>query len=148
MAREAWYHNAYWRNYTRTDARHVSHKDSEATKSIEAHQSAFDFLCVYIKKHIIEGQNVERLTLIRERYFKYLLDKFPDLYNKNYKTFKQKDKLVKYFQKRIKFRRPESSKTTSELVYSGDVEGSACIIWREASSRISDDIKEVHYWCL
>ena len=32
---------------------------------------------------------------------------------------------MKYFQQRIKFWRPESSKTTSELVYSGDVEGSA-----------------------
>ena len=38
---------------------------------------------------------------------------------------KLKDKLVKYFQQRIKFWRPESSKSTSELVYNADVEGSA-----------------------
>ena len=90
--------------------------------------------------------------MIRERYLKYLLDKFPDVCNKNYKTYKLKDKLVKYFQKRIKFWRPVSSKTTSELVYSGDVEGIAVEKAFElassderTSSRISDDIKEVHY---
>ena len=84
VAREAWYHNACRRKYTRSDARHVSHKHSEASKSIEAHQSAFDFLCFYIEKHIIEGQNVKRLTMIRERYLEYLLDKFPDVYNEKY----------------------------------------------------------------
>lgn len=74
-----------------------------------------------MEKHIIEGQNVERLTMIRERYLEYLLDKFPAVYSENYKTYK----LMKHFRQRIKFWRPKSSQTTSELVYSADVEGSA-----------------------
>lgn len=136
MAREAWYHNACRREYIRSDAKHVSHKDSEASKSIEAHQSAFDFLCVYIEKYIIKGQNVERLTMIRGRNIEYLLDKFSDVNNENYKTFKLKDKLVKYFQKR-----PESSKTTSGLVYSADVEGSAV---EKAFELASSDERRLH----
>lgn len=51
VAREAWYHNACRRKYTRSEARQNSHKDSEASKSIEAHKSAFEFMHLYGETH-------------------------------------------------------------------------------------------------
>lgn len=125
VAREAWYHNVCRRKYTRSEARHVSHEGSESSQSEAAHKQAFEFISSYIEKNIIEGQNVERLTMLRERYLEYLLEKFPDEYNENYKTYKLKNKLVKHFKDRLNFWRPERSKTTSELVYGTNVEGNA-----------------------
>lgn len=125
VAREAYYHNACRRKYTRSEARHVPHEDSESSKSQAAHNDAFQFLSCYVEEQIIEGQNVERLTMLRERYLNYLLEKYPAVYNESYKTYKLKDKLIKHYQNRIRFWRPTSSRTTSELVYSADVEGSA-----------------------
>ena len=64
---------------------------------------------------ISESECRERLTMIRGR---CLRNTFPDENNKDYKTYNLKYKLVKYFQQKMKFWSPQSSKTTSDLVYS------------------------------
>lgn len=125
VAREAYYHSACRKNYTRKDTRHVSHSNSDSTKSQKAHGDSFEYLCRYMEDHILEGQNVERLTMLKERYLTHLLEHHPSVYNENYKTYKLKDKLVKHFGDRIRFWQPASCNTTSELVYGANVEGNA-----------------------
>jgi len=73
-----------------------------------------------VEENIIFGHNVEKLTMLKERYLSYILKHYPSVYNENYKTYKFKDKLIKHFQKQ-----PESVNTTSELVYGAHVEGNA-----------------------
>lgn len=125
VAREAHYHNACRQKYTRNEQRHVTHTDSESSKAQAAHSESFSFICQYIETHIIEGHNVERLTMLRERYLNHLLENDPSAYNEKYKTYKLKDKLVKHFGQRLRFWQPGSSMTSSELVYGANVEGRA-----------------------
>lgn len=71
VAREAHYHNLCRRKYTRDKTRHTTHENSEATKSQEAHKDSFEYLCRHIEDSILERQNVERLTMLKERYLAY-----------------------------------------------------------------------------
>ena len=123
-AREARYHNHCRRNYTRNKTRHLSHEDSESSQSQAAHNAAFQFIKSYIEKHLLTGGNIERLSMIRERYLTYLLDNHPNFYNKNYKMYKLKDKLQKYFGTKLSFWQTQT-KSKSELVYAADIEGEA-----------------------
>ena len=91
-AREARYHNHCRKNYTRNKTRHTSHEDSESSQSQAAHNAAFQFIRSYIEEHILTYivYNIERLSMIRERYLTYLLDNYPKFYNENYKMYKLK----------------------------------------------------------
>ena len=122
--REARYHNHCHRNYTRNKTRHLSHEDSESSQSQAAHKAAFQFIRSNIEKHILTGGNIERLSMIRERYLTYLLDNHPNFYNQNYKMYKLKDKLQKYFGTKLSFWQTQT-KSKAVLVYAADIEGEA-----------------------
>ena len=96
-AREARFHNCCRREYTRSSSRHTSHEDSESTRSQAAHSEAFQFICSYIQDHILVEGKVERLSMIRESYLSFFLEKHPKYYNEKYKTYKLKDTLCKLF---------------------------------------------------
>ena len=122
IAREAWYHNCCRKNYTRSTKRHTTKEDSESSQEKAAHNAAFQHICRYMEEIILKGGNIERLSMIRERYLKFLLDNYPKFYNENYKTYKLKDKLCKHFGKRLAFWQPRKR---AELVYAADIEGEA-----------------------
>jgi hypothetical protein len=119
IAREAHYHNSCRRNFTRKDIRNPTpDPNSETSGQIQAHETAFEHLCEYVQTNIIIGSQVERMTMLRERYCLYMQEHSLEHYNPQYKTDKLKDKLQKHFGHRIKFWRPNYR---SELVYSDEV---------------------------
>ena len=80
-ARKARYHTICRRNYSRSKARHISHEDSESSQSQPVYNAAFQFIKGYIEESILNGGNIERLSMIRERYLIYILDNYPEFYN-------------------------------------------------------------------
>ena len=123
-AREAHYHNVCRRNYTRSKKRHTSHEDSESSQLQTAHNAAFQYIISYVEEYIVIGGNIERLSMIRERYMTYLLEHYPGFYNENYKMYKLKEKLQKHFGAKLSFWQPQT-KNKAELVYAADMEGEA-----------------------
>lgn len=119
VAREAHYHGCCRREYTRLEQRHPQPKSPELLKSKETHSDAFEYICKYIEETIITGQKVERLSMIRERYLKYILEHHPEDYSENYRSFKLKDKLVNHFGARISFW--QASTNRSQLVYASAI---------------------------
>ena len=116
LAREAHYHNSCHRDYTRKHERNVNKEpDESAAAQLAAHSEVFRYICEYVEEHIIKGCNVERVTMLKEKYLLYLQEHYPPIYNPNYKTYKLKNKLEKYFGHRVKFWAPNYR---SELVYS------------------------------
>lgn len=91
QAREARYHPTCRRNYTRVQERN-NHKmeNPEAKQEQDAHKAAFDYLCQQVDKSIIKGANVERLSMLKEKYLLFLQEQFPEFYNPQYKTYKLK----------------------------------------------------------
>ena len=82
--REIRYHNCCHREYTRSSRKHTANKDSESTQSQAAHNDAFQFIRGYILEHILIEGEVERLSMIRERYLSFILEKHPRFYNEKY----------------------------------------------------------------
>ena len=123
-AREARYHIICRRNYTRSQARHISHEDSESSQSQTAHNAAFQFIKGYIEENILTYGNIERLSMICERYLTYLLDNYAELYNEHYKMYKLNDKLQKCFGKKLSFWQTHT-KLKKKFVYAADIEGEA-----------------------
>lgn len=119
VAREARYHECCRRKYTRQDARNPKSQNTEYLNITQAHADSFEYICDYIEESIITGQKVERLTMIRERYMQYMLEHHPAVYNKEYRSFKLKEKLVHHFGSRLNFWQPSSK---SQLVYGSDIE--------------------------
>ena len=85
---------------------------------LEVHRKVFEMLCHYIQENIIAGMEVERMTILQERYLLYLMELDADVYNENYKTGKLKDKMKNHFGTRIQFWRALSK---GELVYSDQI---------------------------
>ena len=61
-----------------------------------AHKAAFDKLTEHVNKSIISVGNVERKSMLRERYLAYILQNSPDCYYPDYKPDNLKSKLVKH----------------------------------------------------
>lgn len=119
VAKEAHYHPSCRKQYTRTLQRHQqSNKDSKSIEEQNAHKAAFEYISKHVKESIIDGCNVERMSMLRERYLQFILEKSPQVYNANYKTDKLKSKLVKEFGTQLQFWQPNY---LSELVYSAVV---------------------------
>lgn len=118
IAKEAKYHNSCRRDYTRRDSRYPE-RNEFVTELKRAHSESFNYLIGYIEESIIENCNVERLTMLRERYLSYMQEHFIEYYNEDYKTCKLKEKVQKHFGERIKFWKPN---WRGELVYSESVE--------------------------
>ena len=68
-----------------------------------AHTVAFENLCEHVNPSIILGGNVERMSMLRERYLTSILHNNPDFYNPDYNTDKLKSNLVKRFESSIQF---------------------------------------------
>ena len=120
VAKEAKYHKSCYEAYMPPEKGSTSFASSdEAVKeNYAAHEAAFQHVCEYIQKQIIEGCNVERITMLRERYLQYLKNNYTKYYNPGYKTSKLKAKLIKHFDQSIKFWQPNYH---SELVYSSNI---------------------------
>jgi hypothetical protein len=85
-AREARYHNSCRRSYLRTeDQYHCTLNDSNADDIADkgtisewkeqraAYDAAFDFICEHVSTSIVAGGNVERLSMIHEKYLQHIL---------------------------------------------------------------------------
>ena len=126
IAREARYHEhcrkkflkkSEWRSEWRVSSQ-SNEANEEAAEKLKAHEMAFTWLKEYVEENIIGGSNVERMSMLREKYLTFLQEHYPEAYNAQYKTDKLKHKLVKEFGSRIKFWKPSFR---SELVYSDEV---------------------------
>ena len=119
LAREACYHNTCRREYIRcVGPQKPDTQSTEDAKRLEAHRQAFAHICEYVKKQIIQGLRVERMTMLHERYFSLLQMHSPEYYTADYKTNKLKEKLYKRFGDKIKFWHPNYR---SDLVYSEEI---------------------------
>ena len=106
---EAWYHEFCRKTYTRKPQRNLPKFSSEKDKmdyterkrhqseEEEGHSQAFEYLCQYIKEHIIEKAHVVKISYLKELYCTYMQNHHPNHYNKNYKTDKLKSKLIAFF---------------------------------------------------
>ena len=92
--------------------------DTSVVEQQNAHAAAFEHVCQYVENSIIHGANVERVTMLKDRYLQFMLSNSPEFYNVNYKTDKIKAKLTKKFGSKIQFWQPNYR---SELVYSTEV---------------------------
>ena len=116
VAREAHYHEACRKDFVRTQKRHskpLCGQNAE-TERIQAHENAFTYICTYIEQSLIISAQVERMSMLEERYCEYMQQNSPTFYNSNYKTCKLKEKLIKHFGNKLKFWSPNMH---SELVY-------------------------------
>ena len=118
VAKEAHYHDSCRREYTRKDDRHQAATDPALLKSEKAHADAFTHIKGYVQKYIIENSQVERMTMLTEKYCLYMQSHHPEVYNPNYKTYKLKEKLLKAFGSKLQFWQPNYR---SELVFSAEV---------------------------
>ncbi|KAK3776113.1 hypothetical protein RRG08_046780 [Elysia crispata] len=118
VAKEAHYHDSCRREYTRKDDRHQAATDPALLKSEKAQADAFTHIKGYVQKYIIENSQVERMTMLTEKYCLYMQSHHPEVYNPNYKTYKLKEKLLKAFGSKLQFWQPNYR---SELVFSAEV---------------------------
>ena len=56
-----------------------------AKEEQNAHRNAFEYLSKYVQESIIEGDNVEQMLMLREKYLQYMLDNHRDFYNAHYR---------------------------------------------------------------
>ena len=113
IAKEAWYHEFCRKTYTRKPQRNLPKFSSEKDKmdyterkrhqseEEEGHSQAFEYLCQYIKEHIIEKAHVVKISSLKELYCTYMQNHHPNHYNKNYKTDKLKSKLIAFLYQNI-----------------------------------------------
>ena len=115
VAREAHYHEGCRKDYLRCEDRHAeTSTDQKTAERLQAHERAFEYICKYVENALMRGSQVERMTMLREKYCEYMQQYSPDFYNPGYKTYKLKEKLMKYIGFRIKFWAPNHR---SDLVY-------------------------------
>ena len=81
-------------------------------------KSATKFLCDYVNASIIRDNHVERISMLKEKYFQYMYENHPQHYNSDYKMDKLKNKLIRHFGTAISFWRPNHR---AELVYASNV---------------------------
>ena len=121
VAKEAHYHASFHKNYTQSvNSKEVpkEQESNEAQVALKAaHKAAFDKLTEHVNKSVISGGNVERMSMLRERYLSYILQNSPDCYYPDYKPDNLKSKLVKQFGSSIQF---WQRNYRSEFVYSSD----------------------------
>ena len=134
IAHEAHYHHTCRKDYTRSDARHLkSETNSDRNELLEAHNYAFEYICDYVKTEVIENCNVERMTMLKEKYQTFMQSKYYSQYNPDYKTQNLKVKLKKRFGDKLSFWQPNYR---SDLVYSSGIETGIAVeaAFQEAAS--------------
>lgn len=118
-AREAHYHASCRKEYTRVgDRNENSVKDINTVQEQNAHSEAFEYITEYVQESIIDGANVERMTMLRERYLQFIYENSPQYHNVDYKTYKLKSKLINHFGNKIQFWQPNYK---SDLVFSSEI---------------------------
>ena len=147
VAKEAHYHASFRKNYTQSvNSKEVpkEQESNEAQAAMKAaHKAAFENLCGHVNTSIISGGNVERMSMLRERYLAYILQNSPDCYYPDYKPDKLKSKLVKEFGSSIQFWQPNHR---SEFVYSSDIKtGEAIGVEFEAAASETKRLKEAAF---
>ena len=93
-------------------------EDSNTAKKKAAYEDAFSHVCGYIEDQIIGAFQVERMTMLRERFCSYMQEKHRDYYNPDYTTQKLKRRIANQCGTKIKFWTPNFK---SELVYSANL---------------------------
>ena len=83
-----------------------------------SHDAEFQSVVIYTEDSILRHCNVERISMLNERYLTHMQEHSPEHYNENYSTQKLKEKLIRKFGSKLKFWKPNY---TSELVYSHDI---------------------------
>ena len=119
VAKEAHYHNSCRKEYTRPSKQRSGTDRGNRLEIEAAHRAAFDHVCDFVGESIISGQNVVRMSTLRERYLQHIQDNTPEFYNPEYKTDKLKDNLKNSFGSSLQFWQP---KYKSQLVYSSDIQ--------------------------
>ena len=131
VTRELCYHETCRKDYTRKQSRNVPKFSSEEEKSKyedrqkhqadleNAHAEAFKHICDYVEEVVIQRLHVVRLALLVQMYNSYMQSNFPKHYNKKYRADKLKQKLISFFDTKIKFW--QSYNGVSSLIYSDDV---------------------------
>ena len=124
LAREAYYHESCRKKLTQNDSRNPKGTDIISKEREEVHGKAFEYLSDYVNKSVIKDLNVERMTMLREKYLLYIQEHFPSFYNDKYKTYKLKNKLISRFGDKLNFWQPNYM---SELVYSSSIVGGQAV---------------------
>jgi len=102
VAREAHYHETCRRDLVRDVGRHAQ-RDKTPTAMKAAYGEAFNSICEYVEESVIAQAQVERLTMLHERFLAIMQEKHPEFYNPNYRTQKLKQKLTDHFGAKIQF---------------------------------------------
>ena len=120
VAQGAHYHSSCRKSYTRSEERHTkSETVNQYTEFQEAHNQAFEFIVNHVQKELIGNHNVERLSMLKEKYQTYMQTHFQQHYNPNYRDQKLKEKLENRFYEQIVFWSQNQSPT---LVFLSSVE--------------------------
>ena len=105
-AREAYYYESCRRNLLVKAKRRMQaapKEDGNTAKKKAAYEDAFSHVCGYIEDRIIGASQVERMTMLRERFCSYMQEKHPDYYNPNYTTQKLKRRIANQLGTKRKF---------------------------------------------
>ena len=147
VAKEAHYHASFRKNYTQSvNCKEVpkEQESNEAQVAMKAaHKAAFDKLTEHVNKSIISGGNVERMSMLRERYLAYILQNSPDCDYPDYKPDNLMSKLVKQFGSSSQFWQPNYR---SEFAYSSDIKtGEAIGVAFEAAASETKRLEEAAF---
>ena len=118
------YHNSCRRNYTRkgTHDKRLDRDPNEVEKYnafYSAHEQSFSDTCNYIDREVLGYGRVIQLRTLYDRYQEFLLINHPQHYNKNYKMYKLKNKIVERYGADITFWQPNQK--TGDLIYTKDI---------------------------
>lgn len=141
IAKEAQYHDECRKAYIRP--KHVRKSNNQDDIDMkDAHDKAFEYLKNYIENQIINNLYVERISMLKGRYLKYMEDNFPEQHNPNYKTQKLKFKIQNWFGDRIKF--VSTSDNRTEIIYCDSLSTPETVSYAyECSSSMDNKIKGV-----
>jgi hypothetical protein len=130
-AKEARYHNSCRREYIRLDNNSMVSVEVDSSGTTVpsykndpikmAYHDAFESLCDYVTRSVIQGRQIERMKMLHDRLQQYMETKHPQHYNPNHTSQKLKKKLIKRFAEQLSFRAPQDP-TKSEIVFSSQLQ--------------------------
>jgi hypothetical protein len=130
-AKEARYHNSCRREYIRLDNNSMVSVEVDSSGTTVpsykndpikmAYHDAFESVCDYVTRSVIQGRQIERMKMLHDRLQQYMETKHPQHYNPNHTTQKLKKKLIKRFAEQLSFRAPQDP-TKSEIVFSSKLQ--------------------------
>ena len=101
IALEAKYHEScrgkFIRPFSSSTKKETESEDPLFGERRAAHDTAFEYLCEYVRKHVIIEGSVLRMTMLRDKYNGYMQENFPSFHNQEYPTQRVKEKLSTHF---------------------------------------------------